>query len=279
MRVVLLASLPPLPFLGSMRARAFLRPDGLGDFRMNFGADPAGVELAGIVVKFMAPGRSIQFLRQAFDRRSPGNSEPPRGRLAAYAESLQRQCRGARTVYTTDFHSARTLRALHDLAPDLCVYLGGSDLLRPVLLGIPRLGVIGSHYALLPRLRGMNVTEWAVLLNEPVGVAVQRMAAGVDTGEIILQEQLTPRPADTLDSLRTRSHAVARELLIEAIALLAEGLAEFTPQKPDAGRQYFRMHHSLRSLAAIRLRIRSARADHAGLLRDGPFVDREDCDA
>ncbi|MBS1911219.1 MAG: hypothetical protein JST22_04475 [Bacteroidetes bacterium] len=267
MRIVLLASLPPLPFLARRRARVFFRPGGLGEFHSNVDPDAAGVTVAGIVVKFMSPHTSLEFLRTGrWKNAGHRESEEPAGRtrLQAFAESLGRNSGSMRTHYTTDFHSRRTLRAIRGMAPDLCVYLGGKDLIRPALLEIPPMGVIGNHFALLPRLRGMHVTEWAVLLGEPVGVAVQRLEKGVDTGEIILQEPITAMPADTIDSLRERSRTLSRQLLLESIALLATGNATFRPQQRDEGRQYYRMHDRLRSLAEIRLRLNAVASGHEG---------------
>ncbi|HVZ39686.1 MAG TPA: formyltransferase family protein [Candidatus Kapabacteria bacterium] len=267
MRIVLLASLPPLPFLARRRARIFFRSGGLGEFQSNVDPDAAGITVAGIVVKFMSPRTSLEFLHTG-RWRNAGRSEPEeqarRSRLQAFAESLGRSCGSMRTHYTTDFHSRRTLRAIRAMAPDLCIYLGGKDLIRPALLEIPPMGVIGNHFALLPRLRGMHVTEWAVLLGEPVGVAVQRLEKGVDTGEIILQEPIVATPADTIESLRERSRTLSRQLLLEAIALLATGNATFLPQQREEGRQYYRMHDRLRSLAEIRLRLNAVASSYEG---------------
>ena len=47
------------------------------------------------------------------------------------------------------------------------------------------------HYGLLPRYRGMNVTEWSIYYDDPVGVTVHAVDPGIDTGEILLQETLT----------------------------------------------------------------------------------------
>jgi hypothetical protein len=158
---------------------------------------------------------------------------------------------------------------LRRLRPDLVV-LVGADLVPPAMLEVPRLGTINPHYGLLPAYRGMNVTEWSVYHGDPVGVTIHLVDAGVDTGPILLQQEIPLAQGDTLASLRRRHQALAAELLIEAAIQIRDGTARSRPQALEEGRQYYRMHPSLRRVAEARLRAQSPVGPAAGARSGSP---------
>jgi methionyl-tRNA formyltransferase len=160
-----------------------------------------------------------------------------------------------------EVHRERLLRdaipAVRRLRPDLMV-LVGADIVPAPLLEVPRLGTINAHYALLPAFRGMNVTEWSVYCGAPVGVTVHLVDTGIDTGPILLREEISVEPAETFPSLRRKHRAVAARLLVRAALELRDGTARPVEQDVDAGRQYYRMHPALRRVAEARLRARAS---------------------
>jgi methionyl-tRNA formyltransferase len=157
---------------------------------------------------------------------------------------------------------------LQRLRPDLVV-LAGADLVPASMLEVPPLGTINPHYGLLPGYRGMNVTEWSVYQGDPVGVTVHLVDAGVDTGPVLLREEIALEPGETLATLRRRHQALAAELLVEAALQLRDGNAQPRPQTPEEGRQYYRMHPALRRVTEARLRAQ-APAGEAGARSGSP---------
>jgi methionyl-tRNA formyltransferase len=145
---------------------------------------------------------------------------------------------------------------LRRLAPDLLV-LVGADVVPPAVLAIPRLGTINAHYALLPEFRGMNVAEWSVFCGAPVGVTVHLVNAGIDTGPIVLREEIALGPGETFETLRAKQQDLAARLLVRAARDVRDGTASPVAQDAAAGRQYFRMHPALRREAEARLRSRA----------------------
>ena len=131
-------------------------------------------------------------------------------------------------------------------APDL-VLLTGSDIAPASLLAIPRVATINAHYGLLPRYRGMNVTEWSLFHGDPPGVSVHIVDPGIDTGDILLREEIPCPPGATLQSLRAAHQQTAARLLVAAALQLRDGSERRTPQRADDGRQYYRMHPALRA--------------------------------
>lgn len=137
-------------------------------------------------------------------------------------------------------------------APDLLV-LVGADIVPSALLELPRLGTINPHYGLLPRYRGMNVTEWSIYRDDPVGVSIHMVDPGIDTGDILLREALPVPGEATLASIRQQHQSTSAELLERAAVLLLEGATDRTPQRPEEGQQFYRMHPILRAQVERRL--------------------------
>jgi folate-dependent phosphoribosylglycinamide formyltransferase PurN len=137
------------------------------------------------------------------------------------------------------------LAELRSFAPDLMI-LAGAEIVPASLLKVPRRGVVNPHYALLPRYRGMNVAEWSVFHDDPVGVTVHMVDPGIDTGDILEREIVPVEPGDTLESIRAKQQRLSARLLLRAVEGIERGTAAPIPQQPEEGRQFYRMHHLLR---------------------------------
>jgi folate-dependent phosphoribosylglycinamide formyltransferase PurN len=136
------------------------------------------------------------------------------------------------------------LEAVRALKPDLLV-LTGADIVPASLLQIPELGAINPHYGLLPHYRGMNVTEWSIWHDDPVGVTVHMVSTGIDTGATLLRECVRVERGDGLPALRAKQQELSVRLLHDAVVELRDGAASPIPQRHEDGRQYYRMHPRL----------------------------------
>jgi len=95
------------------------------------------------------------------------------------------------------------------LSPDLLVSVACPYILKEALLTLPPLGSINIHHAPLPRYKGMMPTFWQMYHGEKqVGVTIHTMAARVDEGTALLQDELPIDERESLDSLirRTKRH-------------------------------------------------------------------------
>ena len=122
----------------------------------------------------------------------------------------------------------RTLEWVRSFRPDVLV-LVGADIVPRALLEIPRLGTINPHYGLLPRYRGMNVTEWSIYHDDPVGVTIHAVDPGIDTGDILVRESVPVRPGATLTSVRAQQQETSARLLKETVFAVLDG-----HRSPDA---------------------------------------------
>lgn len=121
--------------------------------------------------------------------------------------------------------------ALRRLAPDLLVVVAYGLLLPQPVLDIPRLGCINVHASLLPRWRGAAPIQHAILAGDAeTGVSVMQMNAGLDTGDVLLQERLRIGDDMTAGELGRALADLGARALLEGVHRLAAGPAAASVQ-------------------------------------------------
>jgi len=124
------------------------------------------------------------------------------------------------------------MNLLRELAPELIVVVAYGRILPKELLELPKYGCINVHASLLPKYRGAAPIQWAILNGErETGVTTMQMDAGIDTGDMLLQETM-PIPEDmTAGELFEQLSELGAETLSRTITLLEQG--KLAPQKQD----------------------------------------------
>jgi len=165
----------------------------------------------------------------------------PAGRgLAAAAGPVKQaaQRRAVLVLQPSTLKDAAVQARLADLAPDALVVAAYGLILPQAVLDIPRLGALNIHASLLPRWRGAAPIERALLAGDPVtGVCIMRMDAGLDTGPVLLRQELPIAPGDTAGTLHDKLATLGARLLVTALDGLARGALRPTPQ-PTEGVTY-----------------------------------------
>ncbi len=117
------------------------------------------------------------------------------------------------------------------LKPDMLVCFAYGKIFGPKFLSLFSQGGINYHPSLLPLYRGCAPAQAAILNRESVtGLTVQRLALGMDEGDILVQEELPLSGTETAGSLLDDAAARGAELLVRAIDALAAGTAHPVPQ-------------------------------------------------
>src|SRR5215831_1597021 len=87
---------------------------------------------------------------------------------------------------------------LEALRPDAIIVVGYGRIIPPWMLTLPRFGNINVHASLLPKYRGAAPIQWAIASGEKVtGVTTMHLNEGLDTGDILLQEEISIAAEDT----------------------------------------------------------------------------------
>lgn len=120
---------------------------------------------------------------------------------------------------------------LREYGADIAVVVAFGQILPKEILEMPKFGCVNVHASLLPKYRGASPIQWAVIQGEEVtGVTTMRMDEGVDTGDIILQQEVRLREDETGGSLFGRLSEAGAELCVKTLEAIGQGTAVFTPQ-------------------------------------------------
>ena len=113
---------------------------------------------------------------------------------------------------------------LKALKPDLCVTAAFGQILSQEILDIPPLGNINVHASLLPKHRGAAPIAYAIMGGDKeAGVTTMFMDAGIDTGDMLLQEKTEIGESETCGELTARLSGIGAELLIRTLKELEAG--------------------------------------------------------
>ncbi len=128
-------------------------------------------------------------------------------------------------VYTPDTLRGDDFAAvLEEVNPDLIAVVAYGKILPKSVLDYPKYGCINVHVSLLPKYRGAAPMQRAIMEGEKVtGVTIMYMAEGLDTGDIIMQEEFPIGPEDDFEAIHDRSADVGGSLLVKAIADIDSG--------------------------------------------------------
>lgn len=162
------------------------------------------------------------------------------------------QAQGGKFACVADVNGTDCKQALERQEVDLMI-LGGAPIVRAHILKVPRVGTLNAHQGALPRFRGMNVIEWALLEGAIPTISVHFVDPGVDTGDIVAMEPIPLQPGDQLSSIRTRSGQLQSDLLARMASLATHGTLPRRSQRIEDGRQYYAMHPRLKAVAEQRL--------------------------
>ena len=175
-----------------------------------------GMKLAASAVKQLA-------LAHGIDVDTPATLNPNKG--GAQAQAAHDRLRAARPdVLVVAAYGLILPQAVLDI-PDGLIAAGGA-----------RITALNIHASLLPRWRGAAPIARAIEAGDSeTGITIMQMAAGLDTGPMLLAERVTIDTRDTGAALTARLAACGARLIVQAL----ETIERLTPQaQPEAGVSY-----------------------------------------
>ncbi len=140
------------------------------------------------------------------------------------------------TVYQPEKvrNNEELLKQIKDLEPDVICVVAYGKILPQELLDIPKYGCINVHGSLLPKYRGAAPIQWAVLNGDKTtGVTTMYMDAGMDTGDIILKEEISIGEETTTGELWDTLSKIGGNLLVKTLELIKKGNAPREKQGED----------------------------------------------
>jgi methionyl-tRNA formyltransferase len=121
------------------------------------------------------------------------------------------------------------IKVLQGLKPDLLVVAAYGQILPREVLNIPKFGCLNVHASLLPHYRGAAPVQRAIMDGQKkTGVTIMLMNEGLDTGDILAQEEVEIPLDMDFGQLYDLLAKVGADLLIKTIPLWQAG--ELSPQ-------------------------------------------------
>jgi methionyl-tRNA formyltransferase len=124
----------------------------------------------------------------------------------------------------TNVNAAESVAWIRNLAPDLLLVVGWTQLIKSELLNVPRIACLGFHASLLPKYRGRAPVNWAILNGETeTGNTLMVLAPGADEGDIVCQRRIRIDLADDCRTIYEKVSLTECEMLDEVLLLIRQG--------------------------------------------------------
>ena len=128
------------------------------------------------------------------------------------------------SLWRTPIYSDHNMEFMASLDLDLLILLGGFGIVRNKIISKPKLGVLSYHHGDMRNYRGMPPALWEVYNGEfEMGVTVQLLDTGLDSGIPIREVTVPIYPKDTVEEAHARASAMSEPLLSAAVDALAQG--------------------------------------------------------
>ena len=107
---------------------------------------------------------------------------------------------------------------IRNINPEVICVVAYGKIIPKEILEIPKYGCVNVHPSLLPKYRGPAPIQWAILNgDEKTGVTTMYLDEGMDSGDIILQEETKIEKNETSGELWDRLSKVGAKLLVETL--------------------------------------------------------------
>ncbi len=186
------------------------------------------------------PEFAVPTLRKLLENQFPIRAvitqpDRPRGRGREVSSSPVKEVAlgyGLHVYQPESIRSESAREFLERAQPDAVVIIAYGQIIPAELLAIPKYGWINLHASLLPKYRGAAPIQWAMVNGETrTGVTAMRIDPGMDTGPILLQQEVEITADDTAGTLAARLSTLGANLMVETLRGLAAGTLVARPQE------------------------------------------------
>lgn len=162
----------------------------------------------------------------------PDKPNSRRGKEAIPCEVKKYAAENNLTVYQPEkVSSEESFEYLSTLGADIIVTCAFGQLLRRNILDMTPYGVINIHASLLPKYRGAAPVARVIIDGEEKsGVTIMHTDEGLDTGDIIISEEITLGEM-TAGELSDKLSEMGGRLVLEALDMLKDGSSPRIPQE------------------------------------------------
>lgn len=137
---------------------------------------------------------------------------------------------GIYVMQPPNLKSTEFIDELNSIQPDIQIVVA-FRMLPESVWNMPPLGTYNVHASLLPNYRGAAPINWAIINGETTtGVTTFKLKHEIDTGNILLQEEVEIGENESAGELYNNLMAKGAQLLIKSMKILETGSPELKPQ-------------------------------------------------
>jgi methionyl-tRNA formyltransferase len=137
---------------------------------------------------------------------------------------LEAQKAGIRILQPQSVKDENFISELKSFNPSAIVLVAYGQILPAAIIDLPKRGCINIHASLLPAYRGAAPVNWAIINGEKkTGITIMLMDEGMDTGPVLLQDEIEIRESDTTGTLYLKLSEIGADLLISLLNDLEGG--------------------------------------------------------
>lgn len=159
--------------------------------------------------------------------------DKPAGRGRKLNESAVKQYAksvGLNILQPTNLKNEDFIDVLKTLKANLQIVVA-FRMLPKVVWQMPEYGTFNLHASLLPNYRGAAPINWAIINGETeTGVSTFFIDEKIDTGEMILQEEIDIDEDENAGSLHDKLMSIGSGLVLNTVALIEKGNVKTVPQ-------------------------------------------------
>jgi methionyl-tRNA formyltransferase len=138
--------------------------------------------------------------------------------------------KGLNILQPTNLKNEAFLKELEILKANLQIVVA-FRMLPTIIWKMPEYGTFNLHASLLPNYRGAAPINWAIINGETkTGVSTFFIDEKIDTGNIILQEEISISEDETVGELHDKLMTIGSELVVKTLKLISENTIVTTKQ-------------------------------------------------
>jgi len=176
--------------------------------------------------------KTLQYLRER-NEDIVGLAVHPEGNRRYYKEIVAAAETAPERIFDgSQLKSEVVLRRIESLKPDIGLSILFGYILSSEFINLFTKGIVNLHPSFLPYNRGQYPNVWSIIEGTPSGVTLHHLDEGIDTGDIIAQQEVQTESTDTGETLYRKLESVSIRLFQEYWPLIREGKE---PRRPQAG--------------------------------------------
>lgn len=116
------------------------------------------------------------------------------------------------------------VETIKEIAPDVIIVIAFGQIIPKSILELPKYGCINIHASLLPKYRGAAPIQWAIIDGETkTGLTTMYMEEGLDTGDMLLKEEVDIAEDETGGSLHDKLAQLGGSLILKTLDAVENG--------------------------------------------------------